>query len=63
MGQGSIFYAQIDVLLVSYIMSAIIFIYAQFLKVVVLNTELELNPSNWKWRHCLNFPVNKLNRF
>jgi hypothetical protein len=36
-------------------------VYSQFPKKVVPNTELDLNPSNWKWQKCLVFPVSKLN--
>jgi len=38
------------------------YIYAQFPKVVWLNTVLDLSPTNWVWKQCLTFPVNKLNR-
>jgi hypothetical protein len=45
----------------SHIMPAIISIHAQFPKVIVLNTKLDLNPNNWEWKECLAFPVSTLN--
>ncbi len=39
---------------------AVIFVYAQFPKLVQPNTELELDPTNWEWKMFLAFPVSKL---
>jgi len=38
-------------------------VYAHFPKIVVPNTELELelDPTNWEWKECLSFPITKLN--
>jgi hypothetical protein len=41
-------------------MAAIISVHAQLPK-NVLNTELDLDPTNWEWHECLAFPVQKLN--
>jgi hypothetical protein len=41
--------------------AAFITVYAQFPKIVVPNTELDLNPNNWEWNRCLSFPVGTLN--
>ena len=40
---------------------AIISVHAQFPKNVSPNTKPELAPTNWEWRQCLAFPVDKLN--
>jgi len=41
--------------------AAIISVYAQFPKNVMSNTELDLDSSNWEWKKCLVFPVDRLN--
>jgi len=40
---------------------AIISVHAQFPKVVMPHTELDLDPTNWEWKQCLTFPVSRLN--
>jgi len=42
-------------------MATIISVHAQFPKNVMLNTELNLDPTNWEWKKTLAFPVNRLN--
>ena len=42
-------------------LAPIISVHAQFPKFVVSNTELDLGPTNWEWKKCLAFPVNRLN--
>ena len=37
--------------------TAIISVHAQFPKNVVPNTEVALDPTNWKWKKCLALPV------
>jgi len=39
---------------------AIISVHVQFPKNVILNTELDLDQSNWEWNKSLAFPVSKL---
>ncbi|KAI0245053.1 hypothetical protein BJV78DRAFT_1270029 [Lactifluus subvellereus] len=41
----------------------IIRVHDQFPKVLsgIPHTELDLNPDNWVWAHCLTFPIDKLN--
>jgi hypothetical protein len=40
---------------------AAISVSAQFPKVVITDTELDLSPANWEWKECLTFLVTKLN--
>ncbi|KAH9962098.1 hypothetical protein BGW80DRAFT_1356783, partial [Lactifluus volemus] len=42
-------------------LAAIISVHAQFPKIVVPDTELDVDPTNWEWRKCLDFPVSKVN--
>ncbi|KAI0256499.1 hypothetical protein BJV78DRAFT_1081731, partial [Lactifluus subvellereus] len=35
-------------------------VHAQFPKILIPNTELHLDPTNWVWAQCLAFPVHKL---
>src|SRR6266403_4885263 len=55
--------APIDILLIPRVMAklpAIISVHVQFPKNVILNTELDLDQSNWEWNKSLAFPVSKL---
>jgi len=36
-------------------------VYAMFPRKVILDADLDLDPSNWRWIHCLTLPVQKLN--
>jgi hypothetical protein len=40
---------------------AAISVRSQFPKIVVPDTELDLDPTNWEWKECLTFPVSELN--
>jgi len=42
-------------------LTAIISVHGQFPKTVTLNTEHDLNPTNWEWKKFLAFPVSRLN--
>lgn len=45
-------------------LAADISVHFQFPKNVMLNTKFDCDPTNWQWKKCLIFPVNKLdNRF
>ncbi|KAI0246989.1 hypothetical protein BJV78DRAFT_1249580 [Lactifluus subvellereus] len=39
----------------------VIRVHAQFPKVLIPHTELDLSLDNWVWAHCLTFPIDKLN--
>jgi hypothetical protein len=39
---------------------AAISVSSQFPKIVVPDTELDLNPTNWEWKECLTFLVSEL---
>ena len=41
-------------------LAAIISVHAQLPKIVILNMDLNLNPTNWEWKGCLSFPVSRL---
>lgn len=41
-------------------LAAIISVHAQFPKIVIPNTDLDLDPTNWEWKGCLSFPVSRL---
>ena len=40
---------------------AIISVHVQFPKIIVLDTKLDVDPTNWEWKKCLAFPVSRLN--
>ena len=36
-------------------------VYASFPHAVALDANLDMNPTNWRWLHCLTFPFKTLN--
>lgn len=40
----------------------VIQVHAQFPRTISLDTDLDINPSNWHWVHSLDLPIEKLSR-